>query len=409
MSRRPADPLAVTPWPLGAGARLAVVGVVLAVGAGLLWVVRDVLSPFVIAVILAYVLRPIVGLLCRRLALPRAAASAIVIGALVVLLALLLVLLLPAFARDLRAFAAALPRVLLGLRTTIASQESISVFGLTVELNAIADEVTRAVVTTAREASLRVVERLVDTVEAVLKGILALVIAFYLLVDFGRFRRAVRGALPASARDELGALVNEVDRVLGQFLRAEVVLVIIMSSVTWVALTVLGIRYALVLALLAGVLELIPFIGPIMAATPAVILAFVLPSPFGWPPLVNAGVVALTYFLLRHAEDYFVIPQVMGRAVELHPLAAMFAAFAGLRLGGILGMFLGVPLAAVLRLLLIYLYRKLIPLPGALEASETADDASPDPAADVGASGEERALRGSGEPLEPAHRRLPVT
>jgi predicted PurR-regulated permease PerM len=390
---------APSPWPLGAGARLAVIGVVLLIGAFLLWTVRDVLSPFVVAVILAYVLRPIVGLLSRRTGLPRVAGAAIVLAALVVLLALLLVLLLPVFARELRAFASGMPRLLLGLRVMLASQETISVFGLTLDLDAIADEATRAVVAAAREASLQIVGRVVGTVETLLNAILALVIAFYLLVDFPRFRRAVGGALPPAPRNELGALVNEVDRVLGQFLRAEVLLVVIMSSVTWVSLTVLGIRYALVLALLAGVLELIPFIGPIMAATPAVILGFLLPSPFGWPPLVNAGVVALTYFLLRHAEDYFVIPQVLGRAVELHPLAAMFAAFAGLRLGGILGMFLGVPLAAVLRLLLIYLYRKLVLLPASPEV--------PDPYGQE--LREERVLDGAGETLEPADRRLPVS
>ena len=390
----------VTPWPLGAGARLAVIGVVLALSAFLLWLVRDVLSPFVVAVILAYVLRPIVGLLCRRLGLSRAVAAAIVIAALVVLITLLLVLLLPAFARDVRAFAAALPRLLLGLRAAIAAQETVSIFGLTLDLNSVADEATRAIVGTAREASLRVVATVVDTVEALLTSVLVLVIAYYLLVDFARFRRAVRGALPPGPREELGALVNEVDRVLGQFLRAEVVLVVVMASATWLALTVLGIRYALVLALLSGVLFLIPFAGPFIAGAPAVVLAFLLPSPFGWPPLVNAGVVALTYFLIRHAENYFIIPQVLGRAVELHPLAAMFAAFAGLRLGGILGMFLGVPLAAVLRLLLIYLYRKLIPLPAVPEGASAAPS--------DGGLGEERALRGSGEALEPADRRLPV-
>lgn len=395
MSRKrvPESQLVVSPWPLSAGARLSVIGIVVTLVSLALWVVRDVLTPFIFAVILAYVLRPIVGAICRRTRLPRALVAVLVITALVVLLGLLLVLLLPAFARDLRAFATGLPRVLLGLRVALAAQDTISIFGLTVDLNAIADEVTRAVVATAREASLQVVETAVHTVETILKSVLALVIAFYLLVDFGRFRRRLGGALPPTSRGELGALVNEVDRVLGQFLRAEVLLVIIMSAVTWVSLTVLGIRYALVLALLAGVLELIPFIGPIMAATPAVILAFVLPSPFGWPPIVNAGVVALTYFLLRHAEDYFVIPQVLGRAVQLHPLAAMFAAFAGLRLGGILGMFLGVPLAAVLRLLLIYLYRKLVPAwdpPG----SNTV--------------GEERLLDGTAQAPQPADRRLPV-
>ncbi len=359
--RNPTLPFEPAPWPLGAGARLAVVGVVLACTAFLLSALRDVLTPFIVAVVLAYVLRPIVGTICRRTRWPRSLVTLLVLAALVALIAGLVVLLLPAFARETRAFSTALPRLLFNLRAAIAARRTVSVVGVTVDLNALADEATRALVAGGREASVRIVGTVVNTVETILKSVLALVIAFYLLVDFARFRKAVRSALPPGPRHELGALVNEVDRVLGQFLRAEVILVIIMTSATWVALTVLGVRYALVLALLAGVLELIPFVGPVLAATPAVILAFLLPSPFGWAPLVNAGVVAATYFVLRHAEDYFVIPQVIGRAVELHPLVAMFAAFAGLRLGGILGMFLGVPLAAVTRLLLVYLYRKLIP------------------------------------------------
>jgi predicted PurR-regulated permease PerM len=394
----------IAPWPLSAGARLAVVTALLIGGAYALWLVRDVLSPFVVAIVLAYVLRPIVGVVCRRTRLPRALVAALVLAALLVLLAGLLLLLLPAFARELRAFASALPRLMISLRAAIAAQRTISLFGVGVDLNTIADEATRALIAASREISMRAVSTLVNTVETVLKSVLALVIAFYLLVDFGRFRKAVRSALPPGARQELGVLVNDVDRVLGRFLRAEVVLVIIMSSVTWVALTILGVRYALVLALLAGVLELVPFIGPVLAGTPAVIIGFLLPSPFGWHPLVNAGVIAATYFVLRHAEDYFVIPQVIGRAVELHPLLAMFAAFAGLRLGGILGMFLGVPLAAVIRLLLAYVYRKLIPswTPGSLD-----EPGAPEPALDPD-SDEELLLDGSAETTHPPQRRVPV-
>lgn len=138
-------------------------------------------------------------------------------------------------------------------------------------------------------------------------------------------------------------MLVEIDRILGQFVRGEVLLIIIMSAATWVALSLMGIRYALILGLIAGVLELIPFIGPILAAVPAVGLALFQPSPFGWTPFVSAGVVALTYFVLRHAEDYFIIPTVVGRVVELHPLVAMFAAFSGTAIAGVMGMFWGCP------------------------------------------------------------------
>ena len=70
--------------------------------------------------------------------------------------------------------------------------------------------------------------------------------------------------------------------------------------------------------------------------------------------------VALVYFVLRHAEDYFVIPNVVGRVVELHPVLTMFAIFSGAVLGGIMGMLLAVPIAAVLRIILRYMWRKMV-------------------------------------------------
>ena len=133
----------------------------------------------------------------------------------------------------------------------------------------------------------------------------------------------------------------------------------IMTIATWATLSALGIRYALILGLIAGILELIPFVGTWMAAITAVVVAVATPSP-----LVSAGIVGLAYFILRHAEDYFVIPFVMGRAVHIYALIAMFSVLSGAVLGGVLGMFLGVPTAAALRIIIGYIYGKLTePMP----------------------------------------------
>ena len=342
-------------------ARVAGFGAIALAFVLLLWAVRDVLTPFFVAIVLAYVLRPIVSRLTRGTGLPRPLIVLTVFVGLMLLLSTIVVLLVPSVAREMRGLTTALPRLILNLRRMLEVRESVVILGMTIDPNPFTEEMTRSLVGTLSSTSRHVLEGVVATVETLLKTVLSFVIAFYLLVDTARFRRMMGRLLPPQMRGELGTVLNQMDRLLSQFLLAELVLVLIMTVVTWVALTVLGIRYALVLAIIAGFLELIPFIGPIAAAVPAVLLAFVIPSPHGWPPAANAGVVAATYFVLRHAEDYFVIPHVVGRAVHIHPLMAMFAAFAGLRLGGILGMFLGVPLAAVAKVLLVYLYYKLVP------------------------------------------------
>jgi predicted PurR-regulated permease PerM len=324
-----------------------------------LWAVRSILRPFIIALILAYVLNPLVAWVSRRARLPRAWTVAGIYVILAMLLTWGTLVVLPVATREARDLAVTLPRLLVQLQALLAQQQTLTVFGSEIDLSPVSEEVTRTLGGLVTAASHRLVEAAVHTVETLLQTILALVATFYLLMSGDRLTQAIRDLTPSPYREEFGPLVAEIDRILGRFVRGEVLLIIIMSSATWLALSLLGIKYALILGLVAGVLELIPFIGPIMAAVPAVALALFQPSPYGWSPLVNAGAVAVAYFLLRHTEDYFVIPTVVGRVVELHPLIAMFAIFSGAAVGGVLGMFLGVPAAAVLRVIVRYLYFKL--------------------------------------------------
>ncbi|MBI3973915.1 MAG: AI-2E family transporter [Chloroflexi bacterium] len=346
-------------WHLTPKAKLVTFWTCVGLALLFLWAVRSIVQPFVIAIILAYVLNPLVVAVSERAKVPRIVA----VTGIYIILAMLLtwgaLVVLPVATREARELAVALPRLLLQFQDTLAQEEAIVLFGVEVEISPLSDELTRTLGGIVTTASHRLVETAVATVETLLKGILALVATFYLLMNGDRFRTGVRRLTPPRFRQEFGPVVSDIDRILGQFVRGEVLLIAIMSFATWLALTLLGIRYALILGLIAGVLELIPFIGPIMAAIPAVAMALFQPSPHGWSPLVNAGVVALTYFVLRHAEDYFVIPQVVGRVVELHPLVAMFAIFSGAAVGGILGMFLAVPVAAVLRIVVRFVYFKL--------------------------------------------------
>jgi predicted PurR-regulated permease PerM len=110
---------------------------------------------------------------------------------------------------------------------------------------------------------------------------------------------------------------------------------------------------------LTGLLETIPFVGPITAGAIACLVALGNPNPFGWSQLVYVGVVAIMYTILRHAEDYLVIPTVIGRAVRLHPAIVIFSLLTGGAVFGLLGIILAVPVAATVRLILIYVGAKL--------------------------------------------------
>src|SRR5436309_621633 len=186
-----------------------------------------------------------------------------------------------------------------------------------------------------------------------------LIATFLLLRDAPRLYEFVRRNLPSRQRREIVQVLGETNVMLGRYIRGQFLLVVLMSTVTTIALTLLGVPYSVLLGVLTGLLETIPFVGPITAGALACLVAPGHPNPFGWAQLIYVGVVATMYTILRHAEDYLVIPTVIGRAVRLHPAIVIFSLLTGGAVFGLIGIVLAVPFAATLRLGLIYVGAKL--------------------------------------------------
>ena len=359
----PTLPESPEPQPTGIrfSRRTKVVVVMVLIGLTLLFVygVRAIIWPFIWAAVLAYLLAPLVTWLCRHSRLHRFWVTLILMVFFLGGIVMLFTFGYPPLSRELEGLRLSLPSIVSNLESTVGEFAQVDLFGLeevigtSGELLAgVLDSATSQMVDAALEIALHVVELL-------LKFLLCLFTTFYLLLESNRFGAWARRMVPVPYRNEMANLGGQIDRMLGRFIRGEVMLVIIMSVATYIGLKLLGMPYALVLAPVAGVLELIPFIGPFMAATPAVLLALVYPSPFGWSPVVNAIVVAVMYTVLRHLEDYLIIPNVVGRYVQLNPVLTIFAILSGGALFGISGMLLAIPAAAILRIVLNYLYVKL--------------------------------------------------
>jgi len=141
--------------------------------------------------------------------------------------------------------------------------------------------------------------------------------------------------------------------------RGQLFLVLVMWTTTFIGLTILQVPFSFLLGMTTGVLEVIPIVGPITAGAIACLVALGHPAPWGMSQIVYVAVVAIMYTVLRHAEDYFVIPFVIGRIVRLHPAVVIFSLLSGGALFGLLGVFVAVPFAATLRLVLIYISAKL--------------------------------------------------
>ncbi len=174
--------------------------------------------------------------------------------------------------------------------------------------------------------------------------------------------------IPPAYKDEYSGLLDKITHTWINFLRGQLTLMLIIGVVIWIGGSILGVPFALLMGLIAGLLELIPSVGPTLAAIPAVLLALVLGSTY-LPiesNLVFALIVMAFYVLVQLIENQFVVPHVMGEAVDLPPLIVLIGALAGATAFGILGALLATPVIATGNLVFQYIYRKILeppPLP----------------------------------------------
>ncbi|HEV8635467.1 MAG TPA: AI-2E family transporter [Chloroflexota bacterium] len=171
--------------------------------------------------------------------------------------------------------------------------------------------------------------------------LLALVVSFYLVLEGPRLRDALTALVPAGRRPQALFVEETVVRIAGGYLRGQLILALVIGVLAGVGAWLFGLRYPHVVGLVAGVLEVVPMVGPVLGAVPAILLAMLLPFP-------TVVWVVLYFVAIQQFENYVLVPRVSGHAVGLHPLAAMMALVAGFELAGILGALVAVPVAGVL-------------------------------------------------------------
>ncbi len=198
------------------------------------------------------------------------------------------------------------------------------------------------------------------TIEKIIYSIVFFVVLFYFLLGGQKYIKRVESLIPNPYRGEISDLIERVDDTLGAYIRAQVVLIIIMTVLSFVVLATLGIKYAIILSVMTGFVEVIPVLGPIFAtAVVAVVALLQTGNAFGFSSILLTLIVIVAYFLLRQFEDYFVIPNVAARFVKVHPVIGILSLIIGGTYFGVLGLFLAIPAAAIIKVLLRYIYNKL--------------------------------------------------
>lgn len=341
-------------------ARTTILWIVAALVLLFLWEVREILTPFVWAIITAYVLNPVVVFLTRRTGVNRRVWSILVYLLVLGTVILGFSLLGPAISHQIGQLFRDIPAHFRELGKLLG-QTQVDILGTRINLNA-TDEQIRAQLTDLFSQLGRNVlpGALPHLAESVLKLLVYLVATLFLLLEANRISRFFDRFTPPAAQNEFGPVMNRINTVLGAYIRGQLFLVALITVVTYIGLTILGVRYAPLLAIFTGLVEIMPFIGPYIAGATAVLVALTQSTaPFGWTSITLAIAVAIMYTVIRQLEDNFVMPTVIGRIVHLHPLVVIFAALAGSALLGILGLLLAVPIAATIKIIADYIYCKL--------------------------------------------------
>jgi len=339
---------------------------VLACGIAILWLIwtaRGALPAFFIGLALAFVLDPVVTVL-ERLRLPRWLGVLLSYAGVVALFWVVLAVALPPIARQTRDFISHLPE--LGAALTDAQKalnDWYQSLPLPPDLRSTIDASIKSAETSLLDAIRGVLGPTVGTLLRTVAFVASLIIIpvwlFFVLKDRAGFRGAVAGAVPESWQADTDNVLSILGRVGGRWVRGELLLgtAIFLATVAGLLiLTLVGFsefgQFTLILALIAGILEWFPIIGPIIAAIPALLVAISI-SP------AAALAVVLLYTGIQQLENNLLVPKVMGDAVELHPAVLIVALVVGGGLFGIGGAILAAPVVAMARDLYRYTFRRL--------------------------------------------------
>ena len=349
---------------------------------------RSVIPALIVAALIAMIVRPVILWLHHRVRLPRNVAVGVVYLCLALLTPLVIILIVPTL-MDALVYVGNLDYQTLiqngveWLRSTLTALKDVQlpVAGFDAYVDRAVETVLGALqpvsasetvppslneifqsFSSALRAAMEAGANLVGAVFSQAAMIVFMFLAsIYISLDAHTYRAALLQAVPAAYQPELSSLMARIERLWEAFLRGELTLMLVIGVVTTLGLTALGVPGALYLGIIAGLLEIVPNLGPIIALIPAVIVALVQGSTY--LPISNlafAGVVIVFYILVQQLENNLVVPRVLGDALELPPLIVMTGVVVGAAVGGILGALLATPVIASGREVLQYIYRKLL-------------------------------------------------
>ncbi len=313
----------------------------------LLFYLRQIIFIVFIAVIAALIMNPAVDKMKKK-KIPRVVGASILFSAALAVIGLFFYMIVPPLAKEL---------------SQLTTQFPTYINNMNIDYSAISEQqVDDRLAGPIQEVLIEASKFLKNTTTAILSGIFELlggllsvimiaVISFYLVIEKKGIEKFVKAVIPYEFQQRSLRVIRKIEVKLGKWFIGQLFLGFIVGLVTFIGLSILGVPYAMVLAIIAGFMELIPYLGPIFASIPALIIAFtVSPSLF--------FLTLILYFLIQEIENYVLVPKVMEKSVGLHPVVIIIAMLIGYQFAEIPGVILSVPVATIASIILEDLYGK---------------------------------------------------
>lgn len=307
---------------------------------------KAVLAPFIIAMIISYVLNPVVTLLAER-RVPRSVAVLLIYAVFAAAVTVILLNAIPMIAEQVEQLNRHAPELTMRAQNLMDQLNNHSFLPESVR-NAINKSLIDLEKRLA-EAALSFMNNIGSMLNAVFIAFIIPFLAFYILKDLDAFERAIINYVPRSRRQGVIRLFKDIDEALGNYIRGQFIVCAIVGLLAYTGYWLIGLPYPLLLATFVAVTNVIPYLGPFIGAAPALLVA----------STVSLKMVLFTVLvntLCQIIEGNVISPQVVGRSLHMHPLTIIFALLAGGEIAGLIGMILAVPAFAAAKVVLQHLF-----------------------------------------------------
>jgi len=300
-----------------------------------LYFIRDIILQLFVAVFIMTVLNPFVRTL-TRFKIPRTLAVFVIYLLIIAVFSLLVAGIIPPLVEQSTSFANSLPKYL----STLGISPYIS------------EQITGQIISSIGSLPGQIIKVGVSIFSNVISVLAVLVFSLYLLLSREKLEDQLGFLFGDEKKKKIGRVIDRLEMRLGGWARGELALMIIVGSANYIGLSLMGIPYALPLAILAGLLEIIPNIGPITAAIPGIIIGLSI------SPVTGLAVGALA-LLIQQLENYVLVPKIMEKSVGVSPLITLLALAIGFRIAGVVGAILAIPATITLQVIASeYIYSK---------------------------------------------------